>query len=80
MRFEERDLNECELFLAEIQRATNAGKRISKAYMTQAEYDAFYQVAMNVLPIQESSNLINNKAVLNVEIVIEEPKKKKEKQ
>lgn len=83
MRFEERELNEYELVLLAIDEAKEAGKRIDKIFMSQAEFDTFYQLAMNHLPASETASLMNRKLVYGAQIIIEEnPTKRtrKEKQ
>lgn len=80
MRFEERELNVYEMFLAEIARVEANGKKLTKAFMTKAEFDEFYQLAMNALNAFESNSLMSKKIVFGVQIEIEEEnKKKKEK-
>lgn len=83
MRFEERELNVYERFLAEIARVEANGKKLTKAFMTKAEFDEFYQLAMNsrhAVDSFEANSLMSKKIVFGVQIEIEEEnKKKKEK-
>lgn len=80
MRFEERELNSYELVIEAIEAAKGKSKRIEKILMTQAEFDEFYQLAMNNLPASEVSGFLNRKLVFGSQVVIEENnKKKKEK-
>lgn len=80
MKFEERDLNIYEVVLETIEAAKEKNKRIDQIIMSQAEFDDFYQLAMNHLPASETAAFLNRKLVYGAQIVIEEGKKKKDKQ
>lgn len=83
MKFEERELNEYELVLEAIEAAKGKGKRVANVFMSQEEFDSFYQIAMNHLPVNETSSLMNRKTIYGAQIIIEEnpPKRtRKDKQ
>ena len=79
MRFEERDLNIYEVVLETIEAAKEKNKRIDQIIMSQAEFDDFYQLAMNHLPSTETAGFLNRKLVYGAQIVIDEGKKKAKK-
>lgn len=82
MKFEERELNEYEIFLKAKADAEVRNKRLEKVILSKEEFDRIYPLAMHELPAGEIANFMNRKQAFNIQFVIEEPKveKKNKKQ
>lgn len=77
MKVVERDLNVYEQLQEAIDKAKAIGKRVSEVYMSEAEFAELYNEATLYLVYNALQDLANKHKFFDIQIIIEEPKRKK---
>ena len=75
MRITERSLNIFETIVEAIADIKAKGKRVDEIFLTQAEYDELYPLAMNEMTTHGCNELMSKKKLFGIQIKIYEEKK-----